>query len=149
MTIPKSKIISTLLTHKTPNEIVIKGRFWKKGNHRIMLPFLIQVPHHQINTGTVKSIYSAILMNQMCIEHLLHTKQQVEYVGIRGVKINRHGPHFKASSPWRWIILTNHRGMRHMRDMLRAGGSEGRRGHSKNRTRRFPGGDETWICWHG
>lgn len=38
---------------------------------------------------------------------------------------------------------TNQRGMRHMRDMLSAGGSKKRQGRSENRTRRFPGGDET------
>lgn len=38
---------------------------------------------------------------------------------------------------------TNQRGMRHMRDMFSARGSEERWGRSENRTRRFPGGDET------
>lgn len=50
MTRPKSKIPSTLLTHKTPNQPVIKSRFWKKEKLQdyeiTLLPLLIQVPQH-------------------------------------------------------------------------------------------------------
>lgn len=75
---------STFLMYMTPNQVVIKGRFGKqtlKDYESTLLPFLTRVPHQEVNVGRVKSIYSAIVMHQMCTEQPLCTKEQVKFVG--------------------------------------------------------------------
>ena len=82
----KSKIFSTLLTHETLNQPVIKDRFGGKKeklqDYEItLLPFLIQVPehHHQISVATGKQIYSVVLIYQMYIStfHIQSNKECV------------------------------------------------------------------------